>query len=91
VGGSRGCPSNTPGGAETRSEEEKEEPTPGNDPAKTVGITTAMDPGPDPDSRVIEAATGGGAMAPLEVRTGAAAGPGERPAVETILSVFFSR
>jgi hypothetical protein len=33
-------------------------PTPGKDPAETVGSTTAMDP--DPDSRVTGAATGGG-------------------------------
>ncbi len=88
VGGSRGRLSNTLGGAAIRSEEGEEGPTQGKDPAETVGSTTAMDPDPDPDSRVTEAATVGGAMEPLEARTGAAAGPGERPTVETLLSVF---
>ncbi len=87
MGGSRGGLSNTPGGAATRPEEEEEGPTLGKDPVETVGSTTALDPDPDPDSHATEAATGGGAMEPLEAGTGAAAGPGERPAVETLLSV----
>ena len=68
MGGSRGRLSNTHGGAAIRPEEGEEGPTPGKDPAETVGSTTAMDPDPDPDSRVTEAATGGGAMEPLEAR-----------------------
>ena len=74
--GSRGRPSNTPGGAVTRLEVGEEEPTPGKDPAVKVSTTAATDP--DPDSRVTEADTGGGAMAHPEAPTGAAAGPGER-------------
>jgi hypothetical protein len=84
VGGSQGRPSNTHGGAATRSEEGEEGPTSGKDPAETVGNTTAM----DPDSRVTGAATGGGATEALEARTGAAAGPGERPTVETLFFVL---
>ena len=88
MGGSRGRLSNTPGGEESRAEEEEEEPTPGKDLAETAGSTAARDPDPEPDRRATEAATGVGALEPLEAQTGAMAGPGERPTVETLLLFF---
>jgi hypothetical protein len=71
-----------------QSEEGEEAPTPEKDPSETVGTTTAMDPYPDPDSPVAGAATGGGDTEPLEARTGAAAGPGERPTTEKMQNLL---
>jgi hypothetical protein len=84
---SQGRPSSTHGGAEIRAEEVEGDPTPGKVPAETANTTAATDPGPDPVCRVEEAATEGGALAPPEAPTGAAAGPGELPAVD-LSSVF---
>ncbi len=82
VEGSRGRPSNTPGEAEIRIEEVEEDPTPEKALAAMANSIATTDPGPDPDSRVTEAVTGGGTTAPPEAPTGAAAGPGEPLAVE---------
>jgi hypothetical protein len=87
VGGCQGRPSSTHGGEEIRTEEAEGDPTPERAPAETVNTIAVTDPGPDLVSRVEEAATEGGALVPPEAPAGAAAGPGELPAID--LSYFF--